>query len=125
MQPDFSQLRERLNDRRFAVTTNTQGLSGSGTVFHYRVEGDAITGTYQGGRIRTGQQVGRVTGSNTLELLFQCLTLDGELLAGWSRGTVGVNQAGLTTLAFEWGWLSGAMGGGTSSYIEMAAPEPR
>ena len=64
MQPDFSQLRERLNDRRFAVTTNTQGLSGSGTVFHYRVEGDAITGTYQGGRIRTGQQIGRVTGSS-------------------------------------------------------------
>ncbi len=125
MQPDFSQLRERLNDRRFAVATNTQGLSGSGTVFHYRVEGDAITGTYQGGRIRTGQQVGRVTGSNTLELLFQCLTLDGELLAGWSRGTVGVNHAGLTTLAFESGGLSGATGGGTSSYIEMAAPEPR
>ena len=66
-----------------------------------------------------------MTGSNTLELLFQCLTMDGELLAGWSRGTVGVNHAGLTTLAFEWGWLSGATGGGTSSYIEMAAPEPR
>jgi len=125
MRSDFSQLRERLNDRRFAVAANTQGLSGSGTVFHYRVEGDAITGTYQGGRICTGQQVGRVTGSNTLELLFQCLRMDGELLAGWSRGTVGVNHAGLTTLAFEWGWLSGATGGGTSSYIEMAAPVPR
>ncbi|WP_448653615.1 hypothetical protein ACSHWC_10985 [Pseudomonas fluorescens] len=125
MQPAFSLIRERLNNRRFAVANNTQGLSGSGTVFHYWVEGDAISGTYQGGRIRTGQQVGRVTGANTLELLFQCLTLEGELLAGWSRGTVGVNDAGLTTLAFEWGWLTGATGGGESSYIEMAAPKPR
>lgn len=125
MQPAFSLIRERLNNRRFAVANNTQGLSGSGTVFHYRVEGNAISGTYQGGRIRTGQQVGRVTGADTLELLFQCLTQEGELLAGWSRGTVGVNDAGLTTLAFEWGWLSGATGGGKSSYIEIAASEPR
>lgn len=125
MQPAFSLIRERLNNRRFAVANNTQGLSGSGTVFHYRVEGDAISGTYQGGRIRTGQQVGRVTGADTLELLFQCLTQEGELLACWSRGTVGVNDAGLTTLAFEWGWLSGATGGGKSSYIEIAASEPR
>lgn len=114
-----SRVHERLNNRRFTVANNTQGLSGSGTVFHYQVEGDAISGTYQGGRIRMGQQVGRVTGRNTLELLYQCLTTEGELLAGWSRGTVGVDHAGRTTLTFVWGWLSGATGGGESSYIEF------
>lgn len=109
----------RLNNRRFTVANNTHGLSGAGTVFHYFVEGDAISGTYQGGRIRLGTQVGRVTGVDTIELLYQCLTLEGELLAGWSRGTVGVDQAGRTTLSFVWGWLSGAMGGGESSYVEI------
>lgn len=109
----------RLNNRRFTVANNTHGLSGAGTVFHYHVEGDAISGTYQGGRIRLGTQVGRVTGVDTIELLYQCLTLEGELLAGWSRGTVGVDQAGRTTLSFVWGWLSGAMGGGESSYVEI------
>ena len=121
MQTDFSYLRERLHDRRFAVANNSQGLSGTGTVFHYLVEGEAISSTYQGGRIRTGQQVGRVTGPDTIELLFQCLTTEGELLAGWSRGTVGVDDAGRTTLAFVWGWLSGATGGGESSYVEVVA----
>lgn len=87
----------------------------------YLVEGDAISGTYQGGRIRLGTQVGRVTGPDTIELLFQCLTLEGELLSGWSRGTVGIDHAGLTTLAFEWGWLSGAMGGGESGYVECVS----
>ncbi|NVZ18958.1 hypothetical protein [Pseudomonas costantinii] len=121
MQTPFSQISERLNNRRFTVANNTQGLSGTGTVFHYHVEGDAISGTYQGGRIHLGQQVGRVTGANTIELLYQCLTTDGELLAGWSRGTVGVDHAGRTTLTFVWGWLSGASGGGESSYVELAA----
>ncbi|WP_237881082.1 hypothetical protein [Pseudomonas sp. PGPR40] len=117
----FSQISERLNNRRFTVADNANGLSGAGTVFHYHVEGNAISSTYQGGRIRMGNQVGRVTGPNTIELLFHCLTTDGEMLAGWSRGKVGVDHAGRTTLTFVWGWMSGATGGGESSYVEFAA----
>lgn len=120
MQPTFPQIIERLNNRRFTVAGNTHGLSGAGTVFHYLVEENAISGTYQGGRISMGHQVGRVTGADTIELLFHCLTTEGELLSGWSRGTVGVDQAGRTTLSFVWGWLSGATGGGESSYVELA-----
>lgn len=119
MQTPFPQIIERLNDRRFKVAGNTHGLSGAGTVFHYQVKGNAISGTYQGGRISTGHQVGRVTGADTIELLFHCLTTEGELLSGWSRGTVGVDHAGRTTLSFVWGWLSGATGGGESSYVEL------
>jgi hypothetical protein len=121
MDTPFSPIHARLNNRHFTVANNAHGLSGAGTVFHYLVEGDAISGTYQGGRIRMGTQVGRVTGADTIELLYQCLTLEGELLAGWSRGTVGVDQAGRTTLSFVWGWLSGATGGGESSYVETSA----
>ncbi|MBV4453543.1 MULTISPECIES: hypothetical protein [Pseudomonas] len=121
MQSPSFQISERLNNRRFAVANNTQGLSGAGTVFHYQIDGDAITSTYQGGRIRLGTQVGRVTGPDNIELLFQCLTQDGELLAGWSRGVVGLDQAGRITLSFVWGWTLGASGGGESSYVEIAA----
>ena len=114
-----SQIHERLHNRRFTVANNTHGLSGAGTVFHYLVEGDAISSTYQGGRIRLGTQVGRVTGPDAIELLYQWLTLEGELLAGWSRGIIGVDAAGRTTLSFVWGWLSGATGGGESNYVEL------
>lgn len=120
-----SQLHHRLNNRRFTVAHNIHGLSGAGTVFHYLVQGEAISGTYEGGRIRLGMQVGRVTGANTIELLYQCLTLEGELLSGWSRGVVGVDQAGRTTLSFVWGWLSGATGGGESNYVEFVERERR
>ncbi|MCX2900508.1 hypothetical protein [Pseudomonas mandelii] len=121
MHTHFSQICERLNNRRFTVANNAQGLSGSGTVFHYQVQQNAISGTYEGGRIRLGHQVGRATGPDSIELLFQCLTTEGEMLAGWSRGTVGVDHEGLTTLDFVWGWLSGATGGGESSYVELPA----
>ncbi|MEN5300736.1 hypothetical protein [Pseudomonas sp. TWI628] len=114
-----SYLYARLHNRRFTVASNSQGLSGSGTVFRYFVDGEAITSTYQGGRIRLGNQVGRVTGTHTFELLFQCITTEGELLAGWSRGEVGEDTNGRTTLHFVWGWLSGAQGGGESSYVEL------
>lgn len=116
---DFTVIYELLNNRRFTVANNTQGLSGIGTVFHYLVEGEAIIGTYQGGRIRVGNQVGRVTGTNTIELLYQCLTIEGDILAGWSRGEVSQDARGRTTLHFAWGWLSGATGGGESSYVEL------
>jgi hypothetical protein len=121
MEIPFFQVSERLNNRRFTVAGNAHGLSGAGTVFHYHVEEGAISSTYQGGRIRMGNQVGRVTGPETIELLFHCLTTEGEILAGWSRGTVGADQTGRTTLTFVWGWLSGATGGGESSYVELVA----
>jgi hypothetical protein len=121
MEIPFSQISERLKNRRFSVADNAHGLSDARTVFHYHVEEGAVWGTYQGGHIRMGNQVGRVTGPDTIELLYQCLTTDGEILSGWSRGTVGVDHAGRTTLTFVWGWLSGATGGGESSYVELAA----
>lgn len=121
MDSTFHNICQRMNNRRFAVASNASGLSDASTVFHYHVDGNAITGTYQGGHIRTGHLVGRATGPDTIELLYHCLTTEGELLAGWSRGTVGVDHAGRTTLEFVWGWLSGATGGGESSYVELHA----
>lgn len=121
MDSTFANITERLHGRRFVVANNAQGLSGTGTVFHYRVEDVAVTCTYQGGRIRTGHQVGRVTGPDSIELLYHCVTHDGEILAGWSQGRVGVDEAGRTTLHFVWGWLSGATGGGESDYVEVLA----
>jgi hypothetical protein len=112
-------INEQLNNRRFIVAGNAHGVSGAGTVFHYHVENQTVWGTYQGGRIRIGHQVGRVTGADTIELLYQCVTTEGEILSGWSRGTVGTDDAGHTTLSFVWGWLYGATGGGESSYIEL------
>lgn len=119
MTPLSTLVAERLHNRKFQVAGNSQGLSGTGTVFEYQVDGSAITSTYKGGRIQIGHQVGHVTGPDTFDLLFHCITTDGDILSERSRGKVEINAAGRTTLSFVWAWLSGASGGGESSYVEL------
>ena len=122
MTAELEMLRARLHDRRFAAVDNEHGVSGADTVFHYRVDGAVITGTYRGGRVRAGHLVGRATGPDTLELLYHCVTTGGELLAGESRGRVTAGADGRTVLDFEWSWLAGEQGGGRSRYVELSGP---
>jgi hypothetical protein len=117
-----------IDGKRFVTTGNDHGVSGAETVFEYHTGGPdrrRITGSYRGGRIAVGQLVGRVTGADTIELLYQCVTTDGELLAGWSSGRVSRNARGLVELHFVWGWLTGDRSGGESSYIEAGSASAR
>jgi hypothetical protein len=111
-----------INDKRFTPVENEHGVSGADTVFHYWVDGSLVTGEYGGGRIRAGRLVGRVTSPDTIELLFQCVTTDGALMAGQSTGRVARDAVGRATLAFEWSWLTGDHSGGTSRYVEISDP---
>jgi len=117
-------LRVSLHDRRFVASANDHGVSGADTVFHYRMEGPIITGTYRGGRVREGHLVGRATSADTIQLLYHCITTDGELLAGWSKGRVTTDAAGGVELDFEWAWLTGDRSGGRSHYVELRDPGP-
>jgi hypothetical protein len=108
-----------IDNKRFVTTGNEHGVSGTDTVFEYQIHGQQITGTYGGGRIAKGHLVGRVTGPNRIELLFQCVTHDGELMAGQSQGRISRNARGLVELHFDWAWLTGDRSGGQSSYVEL------
>lgn len=108
-----------ISGKRFVTTGNPHGVSGADTVFEYHVDGDQIRGTYAGGRVVTGYVVGKVTGADTIATLYQCITTEGELMAGWGRGRVSRNDDGLVELFFEWAWFTGDQSGGTSAYVEI------
>ena len=108
-----------IHGKRFVTTGNEHGVSGADTVFEYATDGDRIRGTYRGGRIADGHLVGKVTGADSIELLFHCVTTDGELMAGASRGRVSRNARGLVELHFDWEWLTDDRSGGQSSYVEL------
>lgn len=112
---------QQLDGRCFVTTGNAHGLSTAATTFQYFVDGEMVTGSYHGGEIAAGQIIGKVTGSTTLELLFQCRTVDSQLLSGQSSGRVSRNHDGLLTIHFDWIWLTGDRSGGTSHYIEIAS----
>ncbi|MBL6447055.1 hypothetical protein JMN32_12100 [Fulvivirga sp. 29W222] len=64
-----------LHDKRFIAIENNKGLSSNETIFHYKQSGEVITGTYKGGAIVEGSIVGKQTGVDRIELLFQCRTV--------------------------------------------------
>lgn len=108
-----------LNNKRFITVENKKGLSSNETVFYYSQYQNIISGTYKGGEIEEGFIVGKQVDNSRIELLFQCLTKDGNLKAGKSKGIISKNTAGKLELKFEWNWLNGDLSGGTSTYIEL------
>jgi hypothetical protein len=108
-----------LHRKKFITTENTNGLSSSKTIFQYFQEGNTITGTYKGGEIEEGSIVGKLVSETEIELVFQCITIHGELKAGTSRGIISKNADGKLLLNFNWKWFNGDQSGGTSSYIEI------
>jgi hypothetical protein len=108
-----------LEGKKFVTTENKSGLSSDETIFHYFQSGTTITGKYKGGSILEGLIIGKQTQDSKIELLYQCLTTEGELKAGESRGTISETQNGKLKLQFDWNWLNGDLSGGKSEYIEI------
>ena len=108
-----------LNNKKLVAIENDSGLSSGETVFHYFQNGTIITGKYQGGAISEGTLIGKLTMEAKIELLYQCLTTEGELKAGQSEGTITKLTNGKLKLNFDWSWLNGNKTGGKSAYIEI------
>jgi len=108
-----------LHNKKFRAVANNQGVSSDETLFQYYQKGRTITGMYNGGKIVEGTIVGKQTSDDTIELLFQCLTTEGQLLSGASRGTLTLNQVGKIEINFDWQWLNGDLSGGKSHYVEV------
>ncbi|GAA4279234.1 hypothetical protein [Aquimarina mytili] len=53
-------------------------------------------------------------------MLFQCITDNGELKYGESKGIITKDSSGKLQLQFVWNWLNGDQIDGTSEYIELA-----
>jgi hypothetical protein len=108
-----------LHDKKFVTIENKNGLSLNETIFHYFQSGTIITGKYKGGAIHEGFIVGKQIEESKIELLFQCLTKEGELKVGQSKGIISKNKNGKLELKFDWNWLNGDLSGGKSEYIEI------
>ncbi len=119
MPPLAPRMKYDLNNKQFVTVDNEHGLSSSETIFGYFQSGEVVTGEYRGGEIAEGRFVGKFTASDRIELLFHCVTKTSELLSGLSSGVVSAGADGKLKLTFNWQWLYGAKGGGTSSYVEL------
>lgn len=108
------------NDKTFGLLANSEnGKVSTETLFYYKQDGDLVTAEYKGGSIKYGKIIAKVIDEKNLKMLYQCLTIEGELKAGSADANVSINTKGKIQLDLNWQWLNDEKTSGTSTYIEL------
>jgi hypothetical protein len=103
-----------------SVSNSASGDVSSETRFHYHQSGDLVWATYEGGAVRFGTLVARVEESDSLDVRYQHLTVEGELKTGICRSVPEVLEDGRLRLHESWRWTSGGEGSGRSIVEEVS-----
>lgn len=103
------------HDRIFRASGATPGGDVDGeTTFHYRQSGDVVWATYEGGGVRFGTLVARVSPDGALDMRYQQVARSGEIKTGRCVSTPEVLPDGRLRLHERWHWTEGGDGAGTS-----------
>ena len=113
--PDIS-----YNNKRFASVSNSEtGEVDDETVFHYRQDGDIVWATYAGGAIIFGTLVATVDNAGCLDMRYNHVNRDSELMTGKCQSTPEILPDGRLRLHEEWQWTSGDLSSGKSVVEEV------
>ena len=108
-----------LHNKKIILLDNSEkGEVSSKTIFEYQQNQNLITADYKGGTIRYGKIIGQLE-NEKIEMLYQCLTTDGVLMAGKAIADVSISAENKMKLKLNWEWISGKEGKGESEYIEI------
>lgn len=108
------------NGRIFRSASNsTEGEVDARTIFRYHQQGDMVWAEYAGGKIRFGQIIGTVLPDDRLELRYQHINEDGELMTGICLSTPEVLSDGRLRLHESWQWTCGDCASGESVVEEI------
>ncbi|MBA3714324.1 MAG: n-acetylglutamate synthase [Pyrinomonadaceae bacterium] len=108
------------NDRFFiSVSNSASGEVGADTVFHYRQRGAVVWATYEGGQIQFGTLVATVKDDGALDMRYQHVNGDGELMTGRCHSTPELLPDGHLRLHESWQWTSGDGSRGESIIEEI------
>ena len=92
-----------LHNRIFVGVENYDGGDANqDTVFRYYQDGDLVWGSYEGGRVRHGQVLARLTPGGSLDMVWQYLNLDDQLIAGTCTSTPVLLPDGRYRLKEKW-----------------------
>lgn len=98
---------DRINydNRIFKSSSNSaSGEVSAETEFHYFQNGDIVTATYSGGKIRTGQLIARALDDGSLDMRYHHINTDGELMTGKCISTPELLPTGKIRLHEKWQW---------------------
>jgi len=101
------------------VETSDSSQSGEDTIFKYEQIGDMVTATYSGGNIRYGQIIGQVNENGILEMRYQHMDHEGNLMTGYCTTTPEFLEGGKMRLHERWRWTCGHRAKGRSILEEI------
>jgi hypothetical protein len=100
-----------------AITNSTSGTINTQTTMTFVSEDGPLIGVYSGGTIDSGSVIARRTGEFTIEMLYHCLTVAGELQAGRASGRFETDAGVQLRMHLDWQWLTGDQSKGQSEWI--------
>ena len=108
------------NDRRFRPVQNSaNGETSAETIFLYLQEGNILTSTYSGGRIRQVHLIGLVDEKGCIDMRYHQVNDRGEMMTGTCRSVPETMPNGRIRLHESWQWTSGDKSSGSSVLEEV------
>lgn len=108
------------NNKRFVSYKNSEnGEVSSETVFEYRQKDDLVWAGYSGGEIVFGTLIANVVENNCLEMRYQHINKNGELMTGKCFSTPEILDDGRIRLYEKWQWTCGDRSSGESIIEEQ------
>jgi len=110
------------NDRKFRSKNSSSNAEVSGeTLFHYFQEDNIVWANYKGGSIVRGQLLGLVDESGNIEMRYQHINVEEQLMTGKCISKPEILSDGRIRLHEEWEWTSGDLSKGNSVLEELVA----
>jgi hypothetical protein len=104
--------------KTFRVIANSKGGTiNTKTTMTFVSETGPLVGVYSGGTIDSGSVIARRTGELTIEMLYHCLTVAGELQAGHAWGRFDTDADQQLCMHLDWQWLTGDQSKGQSEWV--------
>jgi hypothetical protein len=108
------------DQRRFVSVSNAaNGEVGAETVFEYRQQEGLVWAEYHGGAIVFGTLIAKVDARGCLDMRYQHLNTNGELMTGRCHSTPEVLPDGRLRLHEQWQWTAGDGSAGHSVVEEL------
>lgn len=108
------------NDRKFSSIRNSEtGEVSAETIFHYHQKDALVWAEYAGGEIVFGSLIAKVVENDCLEMRYQHLNKQGELMTGKCFSAPEILADGRIRLYEKWQWTSGNFSTGESIVEEI------
>ncbi len=102
-----------------SVSSSANGEVSADTLFHYQQTDEVVMASYAGGTIRHGMLLARADCFGNLDMRYQHLNQDGQLLTGTCQTVPEVLPDGRLRLHETWQWTSGDFSRGESVLEEI------